>query len=117
MLSPSPISTTRTRLVLTRIPDSWAWVRTDLLVRLLPFTAAYVVAYAAAGRAGWLGLGAGDLSVQLLFALAGVPLMFGAAAAVPLWVTRRRGALALPADAGAGAFQAGFDALNGPIEA
>src|SRR2546430_3284087 len=39
MLSPPPISRTRTRLVLTRIPDSWAWVRTDLLIRLLPFAA------------------------------------------------------------------------------
>jgi len=116
MLSPPPISRTRTRLVLTRIPDSWAWVRTDLLIRLLPFAAACLVAYAAGGRAGWLGLQGGDITVQLVFALVGVPVMFLAAVAVQLWLTRRRGALAVPADAGDVAFQAAFYAVNGPIE-
>src|SRR5438093_202964 len=72
MLSPPPISQTRTRLVLTRIPDSWAWVRTDVVIRLIPFTAAYALAYGVSGRAGWLGLQLGDLRVQLVFALAGV---------------------------------------------
>src|SRR6058998_99646 len=77
MLSPPPISQTRTRLVLTRIPDSWAWVRTDVVIRLIPFTAA---------------------------------------TAVQLWLTRRRGALAVPADISDAAFQAGFYMVNGPVE-
>ena len=42
--------------------------------------------------------------------------MFAAAAAVQLWLTRRRGALSVPADAGDAVFQAGFYVLNGPIE-
>lgn len=110
------MSDTRTRLVLTRIPDSWAWVRTDVPIRLLPLTAAYAIAYKASGRAGWLGLQAGDIPVQLWFGLVGVPVMFTAAAAVRLWLTRRRGALNVPAGAADAFFQAGFYALNGPIE-
>ena len=51
-----------------------------------------------------------------MFALVGVPVMFLAAVAVQLWLTRRRGALAVPADAGDVAFQAAFYAVNGPIE-
>ena len=77
--------------MLTRIPDSWAWVRTDVVIRLIPFTAAYALAYGVSGGAGWLGLRLGDLRVQLVFALVGVPLMFVAATAVQLWLTRRRG--------------------------
>ena len=42
--------------------------------------------------------------------------MFLAAVAVQLWLTRRRGALAVPADAGDATFQAAFYAVNGPIE-
>ena len=51
-----------------------------------------------------------------MFALVGVPVMFLAAVAVQLWLTRRRGALAVPADAGDATFQAAFYAVNGPIE-
>src|SRR5439155_857718 len=40
---------TPTQLLLTRIPDSWAWMRPDLVIRLLPFTAAFVIAYSAYG--------------------------------------------------------------------
>jgi membrane protease YdiL (CAAX protease family) len=102
--------------VLTRIPDSWAWARTDILVRLLPFAVAYAIAYRFSGGASWLGLSAGDVGVQLLFAALGVPIMFVAAVAVQLWLTRRRGALSVPADAGDAVFQAGFYVLNGPLE-
>jgi membrane protease YdiL (CAAX protease family) len=116
MLSPPAISKTRTRVVLTRIPDSWAWVRLDVAIRLVPFTAAYLVAWILSGHAAWLGLQAGDVRAQLLFAAAGVPVMFVAAAAVQLWLTRRRGALSVPANAADAAFQAGFYVLNGPVE-
>src|SRR5712664_4083122 len=104
---------TPTRLQLTRIPDSWAWMRTDILVRLLPFTAAFVIAYIASRHAGWLGLSLGNQTVQLVFAAVGVPVMFAAAAMVQLWLTRRRGSLLAPAGADDACFQAAFYAVNG----
>jgi len=110
------ISKAPTRLVLTRIPDSWKWMRTDLLIRLLPFTLAFAVAYLLASRPGWLGLAPGWLEVQLLFGLVAAPLMFVAATVAQLWLTRRRGALSVPAGGGDAWFQAGFYGLNGPIE-
>jgi membrane protease YdiL (CAAX protease family) len=116
MLSPPPISRTRTRLLLTRIPDSWRWARIDVVVRLFPFAVAYVAAYVFSGRAGWLGFDLGDVAAQLLFALIAAPLLFAAAIAVQLWLTRRRGVLAVPADGGDAAFQAGYYFLNGPVE-
>lgn len=102
--------------MLTRIPDSWAWARTDVVMRLLPFAVAYVIAYGLSGRARWLGLSAGDLHAQLVFAAVGVPLLFGAAVAVQLWLTRRRGALSVPAAVDDALFQAGYYVLNGPLE-
>lgn len=102
--------------MLTRIPDSWAWARTDIVVRLLPFALAYLVAYRLSGGARWLGMSAGDWRAQLLFAAFGAPLMFVAAAAVQLWLARRRGALSVPAGVDDAVFQAGFYVLNGPLE-
>ncbi len=101
---------------LTRIPDSWAWVWPDLLVRLLPFAAAYTIAYRLTSGAPWLGLAVGNLPVQVVFGLIGAPVMFAAAVAVQLWLSRRRGALLVPADANDAWFQAGFYVINGPIE-
>src|SRR5438045_6812417 len=91
-----------TRLVLTRIPDSWAWMRPDLLVRLMPFAIAFGVAYAWSGGAGRLGLGPGNLTVQLVFAAVAAPTMFAAAAAVQLRLTRRRGTPLVPPGADGG---------------
>ena len=100
----------------TSIPDSWAWMRPDLLVRLAPFAAAYAVAYHLTGGARWLGFGPGRIEAQLAFGLVAAPLMFGAAVTVQLWLTRRRGALSVPAGAGDAWFQAVFYAVNGPLE-
>jgi membrane protease YdiL (CAAX protease family) len=91
-------------------------MRPDLLVRLLPFTVAFAIAYAWSGGARWLGLGFGDLGVQLLFAAVAAPLMFGAAVVVQLFLTRRRGSLLVPAGPDDAWFQAGFYAVNAPIE-
>ena len=102
--------------MLTRIPDSWAWMWSDILIRLLPFGAAYAIALRVTGGAAWLGFGVGNLPVQLLFAAIAAPLMFVAAAAVQLWLTRRRHALSVPADGRDAAFQAAFYAVNGPLE-
>ena len=91
-------------------------MRPDLLVRLLPFAAAYAVTYQLTSRPAWLGLGLGRVGVQLLFAAIAAPLIFAAAVAVQLRLTRRRGALSVPATAGDAWFQAGFYLVNGPIE-
>jgi len=88
----------------------------DILLRLLPFGAAYAIAYRVTSGAGWLGFGAGDLVVQLIFAAIAAPLMFAAAVAVQLWLTRRRRALSVPADGRDAAFQSAFYAVNGPLE-
>ena len=91
-------------------------MRKDLLIRLLPFTVAFAAVYLLASRPGWSGLGLGRLDAQLLFGLLVAPLMFVAATALQLWLTRRRGALSVPADSRDAWFQAGFYGLNGPIE-
>lgn len=105
-----------TQVRLTRIPDSWAWVWPDVLVRLAPFALAYTAAVAFSKRGAWLGLSLGDLRTQILFAVVAVPLMFVASVAVQLVLTLRRGALSVPAGAGDAWFQASFYVVNGPIE-
>ena len=87
-----------------------------MLIRLAPFTIAYAAAVVLSGRAAWLGLSLGDLPAQILFAVVAVPVMFVAAAGVQLALTRRRGALSVPAGPGDAWFQAAFYAVNGPIE-
>jgi membrane protease YdiL (CAAX protease family) len=104
------------RVALTRVRDSWAWVKPDLLVRLGPFALVFAIAYWWSGGAPWLGLAPGNLAAQLLFAAVATPVMFAAAAAVQLRLTRRRNALSVPAGPGDAAFQAAFYAVNGPIE-
>lgn len=88
----------------------------DVLVRLLPFTLAYAVAYTVSGHAPWLGLESGDLLAQVVFAVVGVPVMFAAAVALQLRLTRRRGALNVPADGADAWFQGAFYLVNGPVE-
>ena len=88
----------------------------DILIRLLPFGAAYAIAYRVTGGASWLGFTAGDIEVQVWFAAIAAPVMFVAAVAVQLWLTRRRHALSVPADGRDAAFQAAFYAVNGPLE-
>jgi membrane protease YdiL (CAAX protease family) len=105
-----------TRLVRTDIPDSWAWIRFDLLVRIVPFMLAYAVVYELDTRRAALGWSAGRLGVQLIFAAVAAPVMFGAAVWVQQWLARRRGALSVPANARDAWFQAGFYLINGPVE-
>ncbi len=102
--------------MLTRIPDTWAWMRRDLLIRILPFGAVCAAIYLVASRPPWFGLGPGRVGVQVLFGLVTAPLMFVAAMIAQLWLTRRRGALSAPAGGDDAWFQAGFYVLNGPIE-
>jgi membrane protease YdiL (CAAX protease family) len=91
-------------------------MRLDIAVRLLPFAAAYAMAFELLRRPAWLGFGPGNLHAQLLFAAIASPLLFAAAAGVQLRLTRRRGALRVPAGPADAWFQAGFYAINGPVE-
>ena len=91
-------------------------MRTDIPIRLVPFTVAYLAAWRLSGQARWTGFSAGRLDVQLAFAAVAAPVLFVAAMAVQLWLTRRRGALSVPAGPADAWFQAGFYLLNGPIE-
>jgi membrane protease YdiL (CAAX protease family) len=91
-------------------------MRSDLLVRIAPFVAACAIVYGLASRPAWFGWSTGRPAVQLAVAVAGAPLMFVAALLVQLWLTRRRGILSVPADARDAGFQAGFYAVNGPVE-
>lgn len=91
-------------------------MRPDFAIRLIPFTAAFVIAYASTRGGRWLGLSAGDVRAQLVFAAIAVPSMFVAAAAVQLWLTRRRGNLLVPADPADAWFQTAFYVVNGPVE-
>src|ERR1700730_2033865 len=116
MTSGATTLTASTRLVRTDIPQSWAWMRSDLLLRILPFVAACAIVYEVASRPAWFGWSAGHPGVQLLVAVVGAPLMFVDALLVQLWLTRRRGILSVPANARDAAFQAGFYAVNGPVE-
>jgi membrane protease YdiL (CAAX protease family) len=91
-------------------------MRPDLLIRLLPFTLAFAGVYVLASRPGWAGLGPGRLEAQLLFGLLAAPPMFVASMIAQRWLAGRRGALSAPDGGGDAWFQAGFYAVNGPIE-
>jgi membrane protease YdiL (CAAX protease family) len=90
-------------------------MKPDLAVRLLPFAAACVLVEVI-WRPRWLGFSTGNLGAQLVFGVAAAPIMFVAATLVQLALTRRRGALSVPAGAGDAAFQASFYLVNGPLE-
>src|SRR5256885_10960254 len=104
-----------TRLLLTSIPESWEWMRRDLLIRLAPFAAACAVA-ALVFHPAWIGVSGGDVRAQLTFGLAGAPSLFVAATYVQLRLSRTRRVLSVPAGAADAWFQAGYYALNGPVE-
>src|SRR5260370_10072711 len=93
-----------TRVALTDIPDSWAWMAPDLRLRLLPFVVVCVAAELL-WRPAWLGLSPGNVEAQLTFAAIGMPVaslagMFGQRA-----LPRRRGGLLVPAGPAAAAVQ------------
>lgn len=88
----------------------------DLLIRILPFAVVFAAVYVLASRPAWLGAAPGLIAEQLAFGLVAAPIMFFAALLAQLGLARRRGALSVPADGGDAWFQAGFYALNGPVE-
>src|SRR2546425_8509961 len=102
----SDVSKVPTRAVLTRIPDSWAWMAPDLLRRLLPF--GLLVAVVEIGwRPPWLGLSPGRVGAQLVFALIAAPLLLRPPPLVHLALRGARGGLAVPPAGGAPGFQPG----------
>jgi membrane protease YdiL (CAAX protease family) len=91
-------------------------MRPDLAGRILPFALVSTLAYVIASRPGWFGVAPGLIDAQLAFGLVAAPILFVAAMFAQLWLARRRGALSAPADRGDAWFQAGFYAVNGPVE-
>lgn len=87
----------------------------DLIIRLVPFAVVCAIVELV-WRPAWMGFGAGHVAVQLAFGVISAPVLFVAATFVQLRLARRRGALSAPADPGDAWFQAGYYALNGPIE-
>ncbi len=108
------MASTRVRVIANHPGETLAWVRSDLATRLLPFGVAVGVVYAI-WRPGWLGLAAGDLLPQLLFGVLGLPIGFLAGVVLQLRLSRRRGALRVGGAPDA-FLQAGYYALNGPLE-
>jgi membrane protease YdiL (CAAX protease family) len=104
-----------TRVVLTDIPDSRAWMGRDVLVRLVPFAAVSGLT-AIAWRPSWMGLSVGRVGVQLAFGIVATPILFVAAALLQRSLARRRGVLSAPSGSSDAWFQAGYYLLNGPIE-
>ena len=82
----------------TAASDSLAWMRLDLAIRLVPFTA-LVAAIWAALRPAWLGLGPGSAPAQLAFGLGGGALFFAAACALQGRLAPGRGLLRVPGSA------------------
>lgn len=101
-------------MVPARAAESLAWMRTDALIRLVPFAAVCAIAVAL-WRPRWLGLSWGRPEAQILFGLLGLPVLLGGATAVQLWISRQRGWMAVPSAAGA-LLQAGYFLANAPIE-
>jgi membrane protease YdiL (CAAX protease family) len=102
-------------LVATRVGDSLAWMRSDLLMRLLPF-AVVVTAVWAVWRPAWMGMTPGRVGPQLAFGLAGGVVSFAAACLLQVAMTPLRGSLRVPANGADVALQAGYYLVNGPIE-
>ena len=63
-----------------------------------------------------MGVGPGRAEVQLAFGLLAAPVLFVSATLVQLRLARSRGALSVPAGPADASLQAGYYALNGPIE-
>ena len=103
------------RLIPTGTAETMAWVRPDTLRRLLPFFALPLLVWLIR-RPAWIGFGAGEVRAQLMFAAIGAPALFAGALAVQLALSRRRGALRVPAGGAALALELAFYAGNAVAE-
>lgn len=114
MASPRP-SVRPFAVQFTAAVNSLAWIRPDLLLRLVPMTAAFGVTWAV-WRPRWLGLSVGDLGAQLGFGLAMLPVTFASAVVLQRWLSRRRRTLRVPASGADVAVQVGYYVLNAGVE-
>src|SRR5260370_18497247 len=105
-----------TQAVLTRIPDSWAWMAPDLIRRLLPFTVVVAVVEIA-WRPSWLGFSAGGIGAAAALAAGGPPVLFLSGSFLCLLAARRRGALLAPAAGLGRPFPRGLSGLHRPLHA
>lgn len=101
-------------MAVTRPAQSLAWMRPDLLVRLLPFAAAYAVVVAL-WHPAWAGFAWGRVGAQLAFGLGSAPVMAGVACLIQLRISRGRGWVALPTGPDA-LLQGAYFMLNAPLE-
>jgi membrane protease YdiL (CAAX protease family) len=102
-------------LLRTQTAESLAWMRPDLAMRLVPFSAV-VLAVWTVWRPAWLGLDTGRLADQLVLGLGGAAVFFAAACLLQAALAPLRGSLKVPADRRDVALQAGYYLLNAPIE-
>jgi len=110
-----PIERPVALLVPTFTSDSVAWMRPDLLSRLVPFTAVALAVWAI-WQPRWLGLGLGRIDVQLGFGIPGALAFFLASCVLQVVLTPRRGSLKVPGSSADMSLQAGYYFLNAPIE-
>ena len=103
------------RVAVTDVAQSWSWMARDLRLRLVPF-AAVCLAVELIWRPSWMGFTPGRLGEQVAFGLITGPILFVAATWVQLLLARRRRAIGAPSGPADAWFQAGYYALNGPIE-
>ncbi len=102
-------------LVASRPADSLAWMLPDLAVRLLLFAVVVTVVWVV-WRPRWLGIGPGSLPAQLAFGVPGALAFFATACLLQIVMTPVRGSLRVPADGADLALQAGYFAVNAPLE-
>lgn len=100
---------------LTSASHSLAWIRPDLLQRLIPMTLVTAGAWVI-WRPRWLGLSFGDAGAQLRFGAVMLPVTFVAATLLQRTLSRRRRSLRVPASGADVALQAGYYVLNAGVE-
>lgn len=100
---------------LTHPADTLAWMRQDALARLIPF-AALVTGTWLRRQPPWLGVSGGRTRTQAAFGAAAGVTLFGTSALLQRSLSRRRGTLRAPSSMSDALVQAGYYAVNGPIE-
>jgi len=94
---------------------SLRWMGPDALARLVPF-AALVAIVELRWRPTWLGVGPGELGLQLAVGVVGAGALFACAAAIRSWIAHRGGNAVLPGGRADLALQLGYFLVNAPLE-